>query len=494
MQDTSLITNWDTIFADDNHWFETQLIIDGAGTFDENQLFSISTNIEMFQNTPQVGKAVAAEINIEMLKPSVDIPVMAKLQPQVRVCNDTMQSGWMAQGIFYIDTREYTKNDDGLDILTIHGYDAMLKAEQDFQSDTITGDSTTIEMVDAIAALMGVDVDQRTYDHMTPQYEWEEPYTVPLPTGYSCREVLGYIASMYAGCFIMSDIGELRLVSLTELPEATHYLIDGNGDPIVFGTGVTQTKTESGNPVTFADGSGTYLTDCTIAMPFTQRGSGTQSPSNIRRFAEYQNIHVYVGSQSDTAQSDYSFWLWKKQYQGTFYPLTGKATVSDFIALKLGYPDGVSSISELTRIIKLIPIDSTSSATFMIPFSYFTGETITSSYTLYCDTYQPMANTSYLTQDWKCALVTTTDSTFRYKGIAFHGQTGIYRSVYQWAQWFVSIPTTILLKSPSAQTSQTMTAPQEIQNLVGQNYIWSNTNTNVSVQYEVGGEQTRILV
>lgn len=227
MQTVSALYN--TIIAGDNYWFETQLIIDGVGTFGETQLFSINTNVEMFQNTPTIGKAVAGEIEIKMLKPVNEIPSMAKLQPQVRVCNGSQQSEWLAQGIYFIDTRETTKNEDGLDVLTIHGYDAILKAEQYFVSENITGDSTDTDMVDEIADIMGVSVDARTYTLMT------EAYTIPLPTGYTLREVLGYIAGMYVGCFVMSDIGELRLVSLLEMPPETNYLIDQLGDAITFG-------------------------------------------------------------------------------------------------------------------------------------------------------------------------------------------------------------------------------------------------------------------
>lgn len=226
MQTTSALYN--TILSDSNHWFETKLLIEGVA-YTETQIFSINTHIEMFQGTPTIGKAVSGEIEIKMLKPSVDIPIMATLQPYVRVCNATDESEWLPQGVYYIDTRETTKNQDGLDVLTIHGYDAMLKSEQMFESSTITGDSVDTDMVDEIASIMGVSVDARTYSLMT------NAYTVPLPTGYSLREVLGYIASMYVGCFIMTEEGKLRLVSILELPPETNYLIDQVGDAITFG-------------------------------------------------------------------------------------------------------------------------------------------------------------------------------------------------------------------------------------------------------------------
>lgn len=228
MQATSAL--YQTIIADDNHWFETRLVIDGAGTYGETDLFSVSTSHEMFHGSPTIGSAVAGEITVKMVYPQgVTIPTMAKLTPQARVCNATQQSEWLSQGVYYVDTRERTVSDTGESVLELHGFDAMLKAEQMFHSDVITGDSIDTDMVDEIASIMGVDVDTRTYALMT------NAYTVPLPTGYSCREVLGYIASMYVGSFIINDEGKLRLVSVLELPPETNYLIDNAGDAITFG-------------------------------------------------------------------------------------------------------------------------------------------------------------------------------------------------------------------------------------------------------------------
>lgn len=226
MQSTSAL--YQTIISGD-HWFETRLIIDGVGTYGETDLFAMSTTHEMFHNSPTIGSAVAGEITVKMVYPQdVTIPAMAKLLPQVRACNATQQSEWISQGVYYIDTRERTVTEYGESVLELHGYDAMLKAEQMYNG-RITGDSTDIQMVNEIAYQMGVSVDSRTTALMTAAY------TIPLPTGYSYREVLGYIASMYVGCFIITDEGKLRLVSITELPPETNYLIDQVGDAITFG-------------------------------------------------------------------------------------------------------------------------------------------------------------------------------------------------------------------------------------------------------------------
>ena len=219
---------YQTLLGTTGHFFETKLVIDGV-TYGQDVLVSVTTTHQMFTGYPEIGKAIAGEIEIQLLAPSVDIPSMAELKPYVRVCTATQQSEWLQQGVYYIDTREQTKNEHGLDVLTIHGFDAMLKAEQMFVSSNITGDSTDTDMVDEIASIMGVSVDARTYTLMT------EAYTIPLPTGYTLREVLGFIAGMYVGSFIINETGDLRLVSILELPAETNYLIENSGDAITFG-------------------------------------------------------------------------------------------------------------------------------------------------------------------------------------------------------------------------------------------------------------------
>ena len=241
--------------------FETRLVIDGVGTFDEDQLFSVRTNIALFSGSPDVGQAVSQEIDVSMLQPSVTIPRMGCLRLYVRatgtapkssavtITNETLSSQyasrsgekitfaaganatvdnevlsfpvdateeltseWLPQGVFYIDTRSVTANYNGVPTLNLHGYDAMLKAEQEYSSNDVVGDAPDTQYVQAIADAIGVEVDPRTWDIM-------QGYIIPFPLGYTMREVLGYIATAYVGCWVMTEDGKLRLVSLLTLPE-----------------------------------------------------------------------------------------------------------------------------------------------------------------------------------------------------------------------------------------------------------------------------------
>lgn len=200
------------------------------GGYDETLLMSMETDSRVFsEDTPSVGDCISSQIDIEMIKPLADIPRQARLVPYVRLTDGVRVSEWIQKGVYCIDTRQKKEDGSSIEKIVIHGYDDMLKAEQDYPASTLSWPAKDIDVVREIAAFMGVSVDSRTLDLMT----WG--YLVQYPAGYSCREALGYIAAMYAGCFIMSDIGELRLVGLCDIPAETRYLIAAEDQPITFG-------------------------------------------------------------------------------------------------------------------------------------------------------------------------------------------------------------------------------------------------------------------
>ncbi len=200
------------------------------GGYDESLLISIGTNISMFEESkPTVGCCVSGEINVEMLKPYGEIPKQARLSPYVRLTDGTRHSEWIRKGVFFLDAAEKKEDGTGIEKIILHGYDSMLKAEQDYPESGLAWPAKDIDVVREIAFAIGVPVDKRTVNRMF------YGYAVQYPAGYSCREVLGYIAAMYAGCFVMSDTGELLLVSMSDIPPETRYLVNKSGQAITFG-------------------------------------------------------------------------------------------------------------------------------------------------------------------------------------------------------------------------------------------------------------------
>lgn len=221
-----------------NHRKECRLAVGDKDTpaadldtfYGNDMLMEMSTSMRLFsEETPTVGGCISGEITIRMLKPAKDIPRQGKLVPQIRITDGTRYSEWLSKGEFFVDTREKTGEISGTEIIRLTGYDAMMKAEQDCPSDSMNWPATDIQAVNRIAQFLGIPVDPRTFDII------KNEYLVQYPGGYSCREVLGYIAAMYGGNFIISDVGQMRLVVLNSIPSETRYLITNAGQAITFG-------------------------------------------------------------------------------------------------------------------------------------------------------------------------------------------------------------------------------------------------------------------
>ena len=247
---------WTTLMANPLHWFEQSVVIgergilinergnritfggdgllvsqgDADGGFKENWIFEMSISQRAFSDdSPSVGACLSAEIDLKILRPLGEIPRMALIAPYIRVTDGTTHSEWVPQGKFYIDTREYSQNDDNLPTVTLHGYDAMLMAEQAYPNTTHSWPYVDTSVVQEIADTMKVGVDPRTWAVMN------HAYRISTPAGYSMREVLSNIGAAYCGNWICNYDGDLLLVSLNSYPPETNYIVNEQGYAITFG-------------------------------------------------------------------------------------------------------------------------------------------------------------------------------------------------------------------------------------------------------------------
>ena len=223
MQQTSAI--YQALIADPGARKEVRVTVAGV-LYEQGQIVSLSTSACLFaEDTMSVGGAIAKEINLALVNPGT-IPRMAEIIPSYRLVKGSQASEWIQKGIYYIDTRS---TDELTGVLTIHGYDAMLRAEQVWEPDqSLTFPMTMRVAAQEIARLMGVSIDPRTV--------LSTAYSVDYPANeYTLRDVLRYIAVAHAGNWIITDAGQLRLVTFGEIPPETNYLIAEQGDAITFG-------------------------------------------------------------------------------------------------------------------------------------------------------------------------------------------------------------------------------------------------------------------
>lgn len=236
-----------SILADSRHLKGHRAFVDGVEFGHSNIIMAVEApQISLQQpplvtgslfpkSTPAVGGCVARQLDI-ILRPKDTIPKMAEIRLETRLVlrdpltgENTQESEWLPKGTFYIDTR---KKDKVTGMLMIHAYDAMLKAEGTYLQDGDAGDwpRPMPDVVADIAQRMGVSIDARTV--INPAY------MVGYPNDLTMREILGYIAAVHAGNWIITDAGELYLVPLYN-PATDYanlgYLAAEDGSAITFG-------------------------------------------------------------------------------------------------------------------------------------------------------------------------------------------------------------------------------------------------------------------
>lgn len=206
---------------------QVRAVIAGT-TYREGNIVSAKTSASLMAEAATVGNCVAKRLDLVLYNPG-DIPRMATIEMSYRLSDGTTTSSWVSKGTYFIDTRSA----DG-DLLTIEAYDAMLKTEQDFLTYGNVGSwpRTDISVVNTIASAIGVSLDSRTAEILTKGYAVQFPGVGD--GAYTMREVLGFVGSMYAGNWIITDQNTLRLVGLGRV-RIPAYLGTENNEAILIG-------------------------------------------------------------------------------------------------------------------------------------------------------------------------------------------------------------------------------------------------------------------
>lgn len=194
-----------------------------------DEIISVSTSGGIFSR-PDIGGCTSRQIDLEVY-PKGDIPRQAKIRVFARLKLGTQVSEWIPKGVFFISTRH---RDRRTGTLSIHGFDAMLKANAywlttDYPEGYLP--KTEVEAVQDIASRIGVQVDSRTSLNNVFPVNYDEAGNEDK----TMTDILGYIAVANAGNWVISDKGELLLLKYGDIPPETNYLVTEDGDAITFG-------------------------------------------------------------------------------------------------------------------------------------------------------------------------------------------------------------------------------------------------------------------
>ena len=200
-------------------------------TTSELAIVSCSTHGAVFDSpSTSVGHGRAREIGVASL-PTSNSPRQAHVKLYARVTLGTQVSEWIPKGVFFFSQRSTDKQTG---VLSVTGYDAMLKAETVWLNsdyDTENWPMPAEDAVDDIAYRMGVDIDTRT--DLTGAASVD--YPVDENGDMTMRQVLAGIAVSCAGNWMITDEGKLLLWRYGNVPAETNYLADEDGFWITFG-------------------------------------------------------------------------------------------------------------------------------------------------------------------------------------------------------------------------------------------------------------------
>lgn len=199
---------------------EYKWVIDGAEYGSEAEIWH-EVKSQLFEKFG-IGNANCKTLSLSVVAES--IPRGAIITRFTRLVNGETSSDWVEKGWFITNRRVQDE-----DVWELEAYDYMRKAEVEWIPDDAAKFPMSMKSAaETIAAEMGVKLDPRTVIN--------DEYTVDYPAdGYTLRNVLCYIAVANGGNWVMTDENALLLVPLFGMPEATHYLVDEDGDAITFG-------------------------------------------------------------------------------------------------------------------------------------------------------------------------------------------------------------------------------------------------------------------
>lgn len=189
------------------HKKEVKAVIAGVEYMNQH-LVQCSTLGGLYQSL-SIGNAAAKRINLKIF-PQGTIPRQARIELYVRLTDGVRYSEWIPKGVYFFAERE---TDRRTGVMTILGYDAMLKADQVWLDSSYDEENWPMPVWDAvndIAARMGVETDPRT----TLNTAHPVHYPVDDVGDMTMRNVLRRIAVANGGNWRMTDNGKLLLVPL----------------------------------------------------------------------------------------------------------------------------------------------------------------------------------------------------------------------------------------------------------------------------------------
>lgn len=245
--------NYNTIFADLNHYAETKIVVDDT-TYNEDQIMSCERSQSMFTDEFSIGNTVMNQIRFSLIGVTPDeLPRMSRVEVWTKLWagDGSDSTDWLPMGVYYTLKPDY---DPETGVLQAMGYDEMYKtATVPFEAGSTVSawDNPNIRQVaDHLASGVTVtDVISTNFAGIgVPLEDASQVITSvtmsAIPYNYTVREILADIAIACCGNWVIvfkddgngGQISKLRMIRNVDwADDGIDVLIDSYGDAITFG-------------------------------------------------------------------------------------------------------------------------------------------------------------------------------------------------------------------------------------------------------------------
>lgn len=239
-------------------------LIDGDGTvFTRISAPEITRNV--MTSPLAIGNSTAATLSVSILMKDTD-KVVSPVDVQIRLSDGTKDpdsltesdySEWLTMGTFFIDSRDTDSepvyepiyDEDGkltdsvgYQLVKLTAYDALLKTSSVYYNinnpATSSFPKTMKTLVEEIAERIDVEIDPRTAAGMK---SWDSSVYViseqPVDTT-TMQTLLQDVAKCFGGSWIVTPENKLRLVTITDSPKETNYVVSSDYERIELPGGV----------------------------------------------------------------------------------------------------------------------------------------------------------------------------------------------------------------------------------------------------------------
>ena len=197
--------NWGTLLAAP-HTTDYRFVIGGT-EYGAEDIRGVPFIEKPLMQEPTIGRCCTGSLTLTVKQKS-GVPI-AKASPVVAYCRLISRDGatttdWVELGHYWVSRRS------GLaDLVTLTCRDAMIFAGQTYADKTQFEEwpVAMVDVVDEIASIVGITLDVRTTIQTGADYVVAYPNEDVL-----ISEILGMVAAAHGGLFIMSEVGQLRLV------------------------------------------------------------------------------------------------------------------------------------------------------------------------------------------------------------------------------------------------------------------------------------------